>query len=159
LSESGREREKLKAVIDTSVFVAAVFWQGSARDCLTRFARREFEAIVSEAILREYSETTWELRIEEDLAQNPQPWLNWFSNRATIIAPVSLNEPVCADEDGEKFIECALAARASYVVSRDRHLLQLVKPFGIAMIDDREFLSVLRKQTGFRASSQKRRGD
>jgi putative PIN family toxin of toxin-antitoxin system len=148
LSESGHAREKLRAVVDTSVFVAAIFWQGSARVCLTRFARREFEAMISEAILWEYSETAWELRIAEDLAQNPQPWLNWFSNRATITDPVILNEPVCADEDDEKFIECALSARASYVVSRDRHLLQLVKPFGIAIVDDREFLSVLRKRSG-----------
>lgn len=137
-------REKVRAVIDTSVFVAAIFWRGSARECLVRFARREFEAVVSEAILREYAETAWELKIEENLPQDPQPWLNWMNRRATILAPVALNEPVCADADDEKFIECALAARAEYVVSRDRHLLGLEQPFGIRMVDDREFLAILK---------------
>jgi hypothetical protein len=83
-SEFERVREKLKVVIDTSVFVAAIFWQGSARDCLVRFARREFEIVVSDPILREFAETAWELKVEEDLAQNPQPWLNWINSRATI---------------------------------------------------------------------------
>lgn len=138
-------REKFRVVIDTSVFVAGIFWRGSARECLVRFARREFEAFVSESILREYAETAWELKIEEHLAQNPQPWLNWFQNRATILDPAPLNAPVCSDADDEKFIECALAASASYVVSRDRHLLRLEKPFGIGMIDDRDFLAMLKR--------------
>src|SRR5437763_8417433 len=43
LKESERMREKPRVVIDTSVFVAAIFWQGSARECLVRFARREFQ--------------------------------------------------------------------------------------------------------------------
>jgi putative PIN family toxin of toxin-antitoxin system len=143
LKKSGRGREKIRAVIDTSVFVAAIFWRGSARECLKRFARREFEAVVSESILREYAETAWELKIEGSLTQNPQPWLNWFNRRATVLTTVRLNEPVSSDPDDDKFIECALAAGAGYVVSRDRHLLRLEKPFGISMVDDRGFLAVL----------------
>jgi putative PIN family toxin of toxin-antitoxin system len=140
LKESGRAREKPRAIIDTSVFVAAIFWQGSARECLVRFARRQFQMFVTELILEEYAATAWDLKLEEDLAQNPQPWLNWISSRATILAPVTLAEPVSADPEDEKFLECALAARADYIVSRDRHLLQLEKPFGITVVDDREFL-------------------
>jgi len=146
LSESGRAQGKLRAVVDTNVFVAAIFWRGSARECLARFARREFEVVVSEPILREFAETAWELKIEEDLPQNPQPWLNWINGRATIMAPAQLNEPVCSDADDEKFIECALAARAAYIVTRDRHLLRLVKPFGISIVNDREFLATLKIQ-------------
>lgn len=146
MSEFGRAQEKLKAVVDTNVFVAAVFWRGSARECLARFARRQFEAVVSEPILREFAETAWELKILEHLPQNPQPWLNWMNGRATIIAPIPLNKPMCSDADDEKFIECALAARAPYIVSRDRHLLQLVKPFGISIVDDRDFLAILNRR-------------
>ena len=64
MKESGRGREKPKAILDTNVVVAAIFWQGSARECLARFARRQFQVFVSEAILEEYSETAWDLRIE-----------------------------------------------------------------------------------------------
>ena len=143
MKESGRADEKPRAVIDTSVFVAAMFWQGCARECLVRFARRQFQMFVTELVLKEYAETAWELKSEENLLQNPQPWLNWISNRATILAPVTLSEAVSADPDDDKFIECALAARADYIVSRDRHLLDLEIPFGITIVDDRVFLNRL----------------
>ena len=54
-----------------------------------------------------------------------------------------LSEPVSVDPDDDKFIECALAARADYIVSRDRHLLDLENPFGIIIVDDRSFLKRL----------------
>ena len=73
MKESGRAREKPRVVIDTSGFVAAIFWQGSARECLVRFARRQFQMFVTESVLKEYAETAWELKIEEGLVQNPQP--------------------------------------------------------------------------------------
>ena len=75
---------------------------------------------------------------------NPQPWLNWIENRATVLLPVPLRQPVSADADDDKFIECALAGSAHYIVSRDRHLLRLEKPFGIAMVDDRRFRAIFR---------------
>ena len=128
MKESARAREKPRVVIDTSVFMAAIFWQGSARECLVRFARRQFQMFVTESVLKEYAETAWELKIEEGLVQNPQPWLNWIDNRASILAPVILSEPVSVDPDDDKFIECALAARADYIVSRDRHLLDWRTP-------------------------------
>ena len=137
---SGRAREKPRAVIDTSVFVAAVFWEGSARECLVRFARRQFQLFLTEPVLQEYAETAWELKLQEHLVQNPQPWLNWISSRATILTPVPLAEPVSADPDDDKFLECALAAGANYIVSRDRHLLELRRPSGIMVLDDRAFL-------------------
>ena len=83
MKESERMREKPR-VVDTSVFVAAIFWQGSARECLVRFARREFQLFVTESVLEEYAETAWELKREEELPQNPQPWLNWISGRAVV---------------------------------------------------------------------------
>ena len=143
MKESGHAREKPKAVIDTNVVVAGIFWQGSARACLVRFARREFQMFVTEPVLKEYAETAWELKIEENLVANPQPWLNWINNRATIHAPIALSKPASTDPDDDKFIECALAARADYIVSRDRHLLQLKKPFGVAVLNDRDFLATL----------------
>jgi len=145
LNESGRGHEKVRAVIDTSVFVAGLYWQGSARECLVRFALREFQWFATSVVLQEFAETAWELKIAEDLRQNPQPWLNWVEHRVTLLAPVPLSEPVSADPADDKFIECGLAARAHYIVSRDRHLLRLGKPSGIAVVDDRGFLARLER--------------
>jgi predicted nucleic acid-binding protein len=110
---------------------------------LVRFARREFEAIVSEEILREFAETAWELKIEEGLEQNPQPWLNWFSARATMMAPSPLNAPVSSDMKTTSSSTVRLPAEPNTLLTRDGHLLRLEKPFGIRIVEDREFLTVL----------------
>ena len=55
MNESGRGHEKVRAVIDTSVFVAGLYWQGSARECLVRFARREFQWFATSAVLQEFA--------------------------------------------------------------------------------------------------------
>ena len=89
MKESGRAREKPTAVIDTNVFVAAIFWQGSARECLVRFARRQFQACVTEVVLEEYAETAWDVKFEEHPPQNPQPWLNWISSKAVVLSPMA----------------------------------------------------------------------
>ena len=91
-------------------------------------------------MLEEYAETAWDVKFQEHLPQNPQPWLNWIGSRTTVLSPVALTAPVSADPDDDKFIECGLAAGADYLVTRDRHLLQLEKPFGITVLDDRAFL-------------------
>ncbi len=80
----------------------------------------------SDAILREYAETAWKLKLERGLAENPQPWLNWINSPATIS-------------------RVPWGGRADYIASRDRHLLVLGKPFGIRVVGDREFLAILRE--------------
>ncbi len=43
----------------------------------------------------------------------------------------------------DKFIECALAAHADYVVSGDRHLLKVSRQENIRILPVREFLDML----------------
>ena len=41
------------------------------------------------------------------------------------------------------FLACALAAKADYIVSNDRDLLVLGKPFGVRIVTPGEFLRIL----------------
>jgi predicted nucleic acid-binding protein len=45
-----------------------------------------------------------------------------------MVEPVSFADPVCGDPDDEKFLEAALAAHASYIVSGDGALLEPQAP-------------------------------
>jgi len=51
---------------------------------------------------------------------------------------------------------CALAARAEFVITRDPDLLELEKPFGIQMLTPRAFLSRLQAGLWHRKGSCKR---
>lgn len=59
------------------------------------------------------------------------------------VAPASLGKQRSRDLDDDPYLACALAAGASFVISRDEDLLVLEKPFGIAVISPRELLTRL----------------
>jgi len=50
------------------------------------------------------------------------------------------------DPDDDKFIECAVASRAGFIVSGDKHLLNLKKYKGIKIMKAGDFLSLFLKK-------------
>lgn len=50
---------------------------------------------------------------------------------------------VADDPDDDKVIECALAGEAAYIVSGDRHLLDLKEYEGIVIVRANEFLALV----------------
>ena len=68
------------------------------------------------------------------------PALRLVAAFATPVSAAPLPEPVCADKDDDKFLACAVAAGAKYVVSGDRALLA-TSPYGkVAVIRPRDFM-------------------
>lgn len=129
----------MTVVLDTNVFVSAIFWPGGDRRCLAHWSRRKFQLALTQTILDEYRETA--LRLADEFpAVNPLPWLDWIADRAVMVEPVPLGKRRSRDADDDAFLSCALAAGAGCIVSKDRHLLRLGKPFGIEILTPREFL-------------------
>jgi predicted nucleic acid-binding protein len=50
---------------------------------------------------------------------------------------------VCRDPKDDKFFACALAARAGYLVSEDRDILDVAEYRGIRTVSATQFLSIL----------------
>ncbi len=133
----------MTVVIDNNVFISAVFWPGADRKCFSLWARRRFQLAVSIPILQEYSEIAE--RIGADYpAVNPEPWLDWVEAKAKIHEPALLGKQRSADADDDIFLGCALAANAGIIISKDPHLLDLKKPFGISIQTPRQFLQTAR---------------
>jgi putative PIN family toxin of toxin-antitoxin system len=130
-------------VLDSSVVVSGIHWRNESYRCLVALAHRDYVLAVSPPVFDEYVRTVWRVKESEAIAGNPQPWLDFLRRRAHLVEPVPLRRPVCRDAKDDKFLECALAAQAAYIVSRDEDLLVLEKPFGIAVVTPRKFLSIL----------------
>ncbi len=133
----------MNVVFDTGVVVSAIYWQNEPRRCLAALARRRFRLFVTDAVLDEYERVAWEARAAEHLERDPAPALAWIKRTARRAEPHPLDQPVCRDPKDDKFLECALGARATLLVSRDRDLLVPRKPFGIEILTPRAFLSRL----------------
>lgn len=76
-------------------------------------------------------------------AKQPTDWLSAVRQAGHLYLPAPL-PPSTADPDDEIFIECAVTARADYLVTGDKgHLLVLKHVHGVAIVDASSFLRLL----------------
>ncbi len=128
----------IAVVLDANVVVSAAGWRGRDLLCLVALARRQARMFVTADILMEYQETVAELRV--GMPYEPEPVLRWIHSVAHRVDPVPLGKQRSRDPDDDPYLACALAAQARCIVTHDRDLLALGKPFGIAVITPRQFL-------------------
>lgn len=132
-------------VLDTNTVISAIFWpQSTARRCLAGLAQRWYELAASAEVLAEYEAVLAEFQPRFP-ACNSAGALAWLRLKAKCVEPAPLGQRRSRDPKDDPFLACALAARATFVVSRDHDLLALGKPFGIEMITPARFLVWLRE--------------
>ena len=66
--------------------------------------------------------------------------MSWLQAKSRLVEPAPLGRQRSRDPKDDPVLACALAAGAAYVVAQDRDLLDLEKPFGIAMVTPAQFL-------------------
>lgn len=136
----------IRAVYDCNVVLSGIGWNGSARNCLKLVARREVFLYVTDEILAEYESIIPETLAEETPGIDPQPKLTWIRNKARLVSAAPLGKRRSRDAKDDIYLAAALAASAEYVVTYDKDLLALEKPFGVEVIRPAEFLRRLRPQ-------------
>lgn len=75
-------------------------------------------------------------------------FLSQLKSKVAVVNPSFVLDAVSEDPDDNRVLECAVAGKAEYIVSGDRHLLRLHSYDGIAILTVRQFLEV----AGFRIS-------
>jgi putative PIN family toxin of toxin-antitoxin system len=130
----------IPVVFDCNVILAAIGWRGTARLCLKLAAQRRISLCVTEAILAEYEVVIPERLGEEIPGLDPKPKLSWIRSKSKLFEPAPLGKQRSRDKKDDPYLAAGLAARARYIVSYDRDLLSLEKPFGIETIRPAELL-------------------
>jgi putative PIN family toxin of toxin-antitoxin system len=131
----------LRLVVDTNIVVSAALKpNGLQRTVLLLAMTKPARLYVSDAILSEYREVLWrpELRIRKGLRRQ---LLQLIRNHSQLLIPPRLIR-VTKDPDDDRFLECADAARADYLVTgNQRHFPKFWKKTKV--ITSREFISVV----------------
>ena len=132
-------------VFDTSVVVEAVFWpRSTARRALTGLALRRFKTAVNAAILDEYASVCAELRSRRFPRSRPSGALAWIAAKSVRVEPMPLQGRLSRDPADNVFVATAVAARAAFLVTQDRDLLDLQRPFGVRVVTPVELVRALR---------------
>lgn len=113
-------------------------------DCLTAWTKGLFQPVISPPLLAEYEETLEELRLDYP----KHPCVNWVSalkSSADLVFPIDRATGAVADPCDEMVLECALAARADFIVSGDKkHLIPLGSFRTIRIVTPADFLRRMR---------------
>ncbi len=125
----------MTVVFDTNVIVEAIFWpRSTARRALAGLAKRRFRSVVNASILLEYTTITAQIREELFPDSQPSGALAWIAAKSLHRDPVPLKKQLSRDPDDDLFVATAVAAQSKFVVSQDRDLLALEKPYGVAIV-------------------------
>ena len=130
----------IRAVYDSNVVLSGIGWNGSARRCLKLVAKRRVFLFVTEEILAEYESVIPETLAEEVPEVNPHPKLAWIKSKARLVGASPLGKRPSRDAKDDIYLAAALGASAEYVVTYDKDLLDLDRPFGIKITRPAEFL-------------------
>lgn len=132
-------------VFDTNVVVEAIFWpRSTARRALTGLALRRYKTAVSQAILDEYAAVTTEIRARLFAHAQPSGALAWIAAKSVRVEPMPLDRKLSRDPDDNVFVASAAAAQAAFLVTQDRDLLVLEKPFGVPIVTPVQLIRELR---------------
>ena len=122
-------------VFDTNVVVEAIFWpRSNARRALSGLAKRRFISAVNSSILDEYTVIVSQIRERLFPLSQPSGALAWIAAKSLHVEPAPLSGKLSRDPDDNLFVATALAANAEFLVTQDRDLLVLEKPFGIRIV-------------------------
>lgn len=129
----------IRAVIDTNVFVSS-FFGGNPRKVIDRWKTGQLWLCLSPGIVDEYIDVLYRLGLdkEDGLDELLRFFARGHSNIFTHKTP-SL-KIVAEDPDDDKFIECAVALNAKFIISGDKALLAVEKYMGIRIVPPKAFL-------------------
>ena len=130
-----------RIVIDTNIYISAIFWGGKPREVVD-LGRNGRISIFTSMGIQEELERKLKIKFGLDDQETSQILFD-FSLFTLPIEPSCRITIIDDDPDDNKFIECAVASKAAYVISGDKHLLNLKNYMGVQIKKASEFLAIL----------------
>ncbi len=134
----------MRVVLDTNVFISSILFSGEVSSLADLWKDRVFTPLVSKQVLEEYirvlSYPKFNLKHEEiDYIIKDKFLL--YSEPVKVIRRIDL---IKDDPEDNKFLSLSASGKADYIVSGDRHILDLKNWKQGHILSVREFLAMLK---------------
>jgi putative PIN family toxin of toxin-antitoxin system len=130
----------MKVVIDTNVFVSS-FFGGNPHKVVDLWKQGRLTLCLSKEIISEYTDVLNRMglanqkELKEILSLFARGLHSIFAGKTPALKVVK------DDPDDDKFIECAVALKANYIISGDKALREVSEYMGIKISSPKEFLN------------------
>ena len=126
----------MKILIDTNILISALFFGKFPKEFLNEVLVKNFEICINDKILDEYEATIHKKILKKKILD--EVLYEKFLQDVRFFESVS-DLKICRDPDDDKFLNCAIDAKAIYIVSGDNDLLTIKNFEGIEIVTAREF--------------------
>jgi putative PIN family toxin of toxin-antitoxin system len=138
----------MRIVLDANVLVSALISaKGTPARLLAYWQAGEFDVVVSPSLLQELERVLEYPRLRQRYPlpdDKVQRFLGLLRTYALEVDPTDEITIIQRDPADNRYLECALAGEAQYIVSGDSHLLELREYQGVRILAPAEFLILLK---------------
>ena len=130
----------IRVVLDTNTVISALLFSGTAARLVPLWQSRRITVLISRAILTEYLRVFAYPKFQLS-DQEIRPLIE--EERLPFVETIRVRRRLAVvrrDPDDDKFLECAVAGRAQYLVTGDRDLRELGSFRGTTILTASEFL-------------------
>jgi len=121
------QKRKARVVVDTGVLISSFVFGGVPKKVLLHLIENN-QTFISPELLKEYREVPLELEAEGKITHEQLKIL--LSGIGTFILHAKLIQPqrslsICRDKADNMILECCLAAKADYLITGDKDILEI----------------------------------
>jgi putative PIN family toxin of toxin-antitoxin system len=134
----------LRVTLDTNVIISGFYRSGNPRRILDLAQSGAITIAVSKPILEEVADVLKREKFGWSAGE-----VNYALDRllevARVVEPKNRLDVVKADPDDNHILECAVASGSDYLVTGDKHLLEIGKYSGVRIVTPAEFVEIGRQ--------------
>jgi putative PIN family toxin of toxin-antitoxin system len=138
----------MRAVLDTNVVISATLIRDGSEDRILRaWQRGAFDVVLSPPILDEMGRALSYERFRKARWMTEEEVVALLQSLAqeSLLVPGRVRVQVSRDPEDNKFLEAAIEARAQYVVTGDKDLLDVKAYRHVRIVRPTAFLKILRR--------------
>jgi len=133
----------IRIVADTNVLISATFWNGDSNKIIEKVEKKELVLVMSKEILEEFSGVLGYEEIQDKIINKNLEMkltIEKISLLSVFVDPQEKFKIIAEDPDDNKFLDCAVAGKSDFIITKDKHLLKLKEFREIKIVKPEEFL-------------------
>lgn len=137
----------MRVVLDVNVFVSGLIARNSNPGrIIEMWEEKRFELLISPPILEELTRVLQYPKIQQRY-RLPEEFVSVFlesvGSQATFVNPLTSINIIKNDPSDNRYLECAKTGEASFIITGDRHLLELKEYHAIVILPPAGFVALL----------------
>lgn len=133
--------QNTKVVLDTNILISALGWNGPEARLIRLILENSLTLCTSSVLLAEFLRVASYPKFQIETKESME-FVSRILDKALLIKPNTQINVIQSDPDDNRVLECAVTAKVDFIVSGDKHLIDLKEYLGIQILTTTAFLNV-----------------